>query len=632
MRKTLSFIPLLLAFFCGSLHAADYVDDINSASSAYAAGQRVVYEMNVGMFTDEGTFGAAAGRLGELRSLGVDIVWLMPVYPRGASNSPYAATDLKSTNPRYGTVADLKALVARAHTLGMKVWLDWVPNHTATNATWVTAHPEYYVTQGGQMVHPGNYQDVYQLDYSNSALRDEMNSALKFWIDETDIDGFRCDYVSSPQIPASYWQAAIPMIKSYKSGKDITFLGEADLTDSGNSRLRGCGFDYDYAWSFQSNLASLDNTTYSTRVKLFCDNLAEASKGIAEGRMLYLTNHDQNFNDGGKTLTQMYGDNRYALTVLTFTLNGMPLIYNGQEYGGNQVLDYFSDTKIDRNVTDSKMLNTLRTLAALKHTQRALADGNTGAGVEWIETNNSRNVLAYTRKAGESTVLVVLNFSDKDADVVLTGLEAGKYSRWIDSETIGRGVSRKSVSLNATHSMSIGAKGYAVFVKGEFADEDIAQEPPIGDLTDDDAYSVFYETAEDAVICVWLWNADKSQFTANAWPGDRMTRLGVTAEGNVVYKYTVSVAEGENPPTNLIFTKNGSDDASKTYDGAFVNHGYYVEGEGAPEHTVPTGITAPAATAKSAGTVYTISGMPVKANGRLPKGIYIVNGKKIAVK
>ena len=172
--------------------------------------------MNVGSFTPAGTFAAAQDRLQDLKTLGVDIVWLMPVYPRGGGiNSPYAATNFQQTNPQYGTIAD--PFVGRAHELQMEVWLDWVPNHTATDADWVTTHPEYYAMKNGKMIHPNNYGDVWQLDYNNADLVNAMNDCLKFWIDETDIDGYRCDYISSPQIPASYWQTTIPMIKSYQA-------------------------------------------------------------------------------------------------------------------------------------------------------------------------------------------------------------------------------------------------------------------------------------------------------------------------------------------------------------------------------------------------------------------------------
>lgn len=473
--KKLIFLGLLTTIVQHAF-SADFVDQINNAAGRRAEGRRVIYEMNVGSFSTEGTFAAAQARLGELKSLGVDIVWLMPIYPRGGGiNSPYAATNFQKTNPKYGSIADLKSFVAGAHELGIEVWLDWVPNHTATNAEWVTTHPEYYAKSGGQMIHPNNYSDVWQLDYNNTALVDAMNDCLKFWIDEADIDGYRCDYISSQKIPTSYWQTTIPATKSYKADKTITFLGEADIA-SDATRLKTVGFDYDYAWQFQSSLANYATGTASSRLKAFVNTLLEKSAGLTFGRMLYVTNHDQNWNEQKKTLTQKYGDNRYALTVLAYTVYGMPLIYNGQETGGNQALDYFNDTKINWNTKDDKMLNTLRTLFALKHDVAALSDAKQGTdnpAVNWKTVTNNTAVLAYTRTLGDSEVFVVLNMGTTAGTATITGLTAGEWSLWLDSETIAQGTSRKSETFRETHVFSLDAKGYRIYVRGSYPEQDI---------------------------------------------------------------------------------------------------------------------------------------------------------------
>ena len=461
-------VTLLLTLIGTAGFAADYVDEINNSMEKREEGHRVIYEMNVGSFTPAGTFVAAQDRLQDLKTLGVDIVWLMPVYPRGGGiNSPYAATNFQQTNPQYGTIADLKAFVGRAHELQMEVWLDWVPNHTATDADWVTTHPEYYAMKNGKMIHPNNYGDVWQLDYNNADLVNAMNDCLKFWIDETDIDGYRCDYISSPQIPASYWQTTIPMIKSYQEGKTITFLGEADIA-SDATRLKTVGFDYDYAWQFQSSLANYGNGDAAARLRAFINTLLDKSSGLSFDRMLYVTNHDQNYNESKKTLTQKYGENRYALTVLAYTVYGMPLIYNGQETGGNQVLDYFKDTKIDWTANDDKMRNTLRTLFALKHAVPALYDSS---AANMLSVDNT-SVLAYTRTMGDSEVLVVLNMGTSASAATIEGITAGDWSLWLNSETIAQGTSRKQETLDATHTFALDAKGYRVYVRGIFPEQD----------------------------------------------------------------------------------------------------------------------------------------------------------------
>lgn len=490
MTKWLLIIAVLLLHFGGSnmLKASgvtnvlgataagtDYVSVINAKT--YGSGHQVIYEMNVGSFSAEGTFVAAQQKLSQLKMVGIDIIWLMPVYPRdGGLNSPYAAVDFKQVNPSYGTIADFKNFVAAAHRLGMKVWLDWVPNHTATIATWVKTHPEYYKKSNGVMVHPNNYGDVYQLDYTNPALVEAMNDCLKFWIDQVDIDGYRCDYISSPEIPASYWTSTIPMLKSYKAGKEIVMLGESDFTDKNNERLKTVGFDYDYAWGFQTKLAGYGaNNTYANPLKIYAQNLIKDSKTMNVSRMVYLTNHDQNWNEKAKTLSAKYGNNRYLLTVYVSTIWGMPLVYNGQEIGGDQALSYFTDTKIDWSAVDYKMYNTIRTLSAIKHTQQALFDSSVpaeNADVSFLTTNDSQ-VLAYKRVAGNSEVLVVFNTAATAKNVSLSGIQ-GEYSLWLDSETIERGVSRRSETFDGTFSKKLSAKGYLVYVKGHFSEEDIS--------------------------------------------------------------------------------------------------------------------------------------------------------------
>lgn len=432
-------------------------------TTAASSKNRVIYEMNVGSFTSAGTFAAARDKLSDLRSLGIDIVWLMPIYPRGGGiNSPYAATNFKATNPNYGTIAQLKSLVDRAHELGMEVILDWVPNHTATDAVWVTQHPEYYTTQNGEMVHPNNYGDVYQLNYNNAALCEAMNDCLRFWIDQAGVDGYRCDYVSSPAIPGSYWASTIPMLRNYANGKTITMVAEADIVHDAN-KLLNVGFDYDYAWNFQSSKMERfgPNGTSATTLQGYCQSFISESQDRSFDRMTYLTNHDQNYNDGGKTLQKMYGANKYALTTLFFTIYGMPLLYNGQEVGNDQILDYFHDTKINWNSTDAKMQNTIATLVALRHTQPALANGTTTTFL----TSSNGNVMAYTKTSGDNTVLVLMNLGNLDATATISGIDAGSYSMWLDSSTIATGTTQSDVTLTANSTFALDAKGYRVFVK-----------------------------------------------------------------------------------------------------------------------------------------------------------------------
>lgn len=451
----LSLVAVLLLAACNPGGGTFTVDNTKPVTKE----NRVIYQLNIGAFTAEGTFKAAQEQLARLDTLGADILWLMPIYPRGATmHSPYASMDFQAVNPNYGTVEDLKNFVAAAHEHGMKVWLDWVPNHVAVENPWVQTHPEYFTKDAkGEMIHPHGWGDVFELNYQDDGLVNTMNSALKFWIDEADVDGFRCDYVSSPTIPVKYWQDIIAELKNYKEGKEIEFLSETDISNKENIRIDSCGFDYDYAWDFQGQLAwKYKESDNADSLKAICKEFLNATKQIKNRRMVYLTNHDQNYNDGGHTLKDFYGDNSYALTVLEFTFYGMPLIYHGQEIGDPDTLNYFTDAKVKWNKVDRKMQNTVRTLIALHHTQPSLASD---APVEFLETNKSQ-VLAYKR----GDIVVVLNLG-KEPTETLVNITAGKYQQWIDSESISREIKLTDVELSTDSPITLRGKGYAVYVK-----------------------------------------------------------------------------------------------------------------------------------------------------------------------
>ena len=445
-------VCLLLLAACSSKPAFT-VDNTKPVSDD----NRVIYQLNIGAFTPEGTFQAAQQRLDYLDTLGIDIVWVMPIYPRGAiKNSPYASMDYRKVNPAYGTVDDVKAFIARAHELGMKVWLDWVPNHVANENPWVKEHPDYFTTgKDGKMIHPYDWYDVLELNYKNPKLVEEMNSTMTFWITEVGFDGFRCDYVSSPTVPVAYWQDIIAKLKA----KGAEFMAETDIADPANARIDSCGFDYDYTWVFHGRLAhefgAKGNSADS--LKSICEKFLADSKKVKNKRMVYLTNHDQNYNDGGHTLKQFYGENRYLLTVLEFTLYGMPLIYQGQEIGDPDTLNYFTDAKVKWEKVDRKMQNTVRTLIALHHQQSDLA---ASAPIEFLDTD-SPAILAYRR----GNVVVALNLAETEASAQLKGVEKAEYSQWLNSKTITDAPSVTKVELAEQTPVTLEAKGYAVYVK-----------------------------------------------------------------------------------------------------------------------------------------------------------------------
>lgn len=452
---------------------------VGAGESTFVPNQNVIYQLDLYNFTSQGTLAAAQARLDYLKELGIDIIWLMPIHPRGITGrigslgSPYAPRDYHAVNSDFGTMADLRAFVNAAHSRGMQVWLDWVANHTAKDNVWITEHRDYY---NSTLTSPNGYGDVYQLDYSKEATQLAMIEAMQYWIDQADIDGYRCDYISSNTIPTSFWTRAIKALKEYKPGKTITMLGEGDMANS-VQRLLVCGWDYDYAWNFQSAL--VNNKSNPTGVLSQCSNLVGDLRFTDMSRMVYLTNHDQNYNS---SMTTQYGNNVYAFTVLTFTLYGMPMLYNGQETGYllSRKLDYFNRTPINWNTVDTKMVNTVKALTAFKHSCDAMIDnGDRASEVTFLTTGNN-NVIAYTRHHNEQTALVVLNLGTSTVNTTVTGLEGGQWKLAIDVDNIAAGLTDTPVALNATQSFSLPAGGYKVYYKGEPASDVL-----VGDVNHD---------------------------------------------------------------------------------------------------------------------------------------------------
>ena len=445
------------------------------------AGHDVIYQMNIGSFTTTGTFAAATTELANLKAKGIDIIWVMPIFKRdGGLNSPYAATAYDQF--QYGTAAEFSTFVSTAHTLGMKVWLDWAANHNSTSHTWVNEHSGYYAKDGNQMLHPGYYvgdvfhpyDDVYQLDLrdSNPSAQEAMIAEMKKFVDGTyatggeAIDGFRCDMVTGwgNYLPKSFWSKAISELREVKP--ELKFLAETDIHNHTQDSLATCGFDFDYAWNFQVELVNAGAS--ATAVK------AAADKAATEGfrHMFYLTNHDVNYE---KSMTEEFGQRAYPLTVMEFTLPGMPLLYNGQENGYllNNTLDYFNDSKVNWTYHNYKMENTVKALINLKRSNPALADGN--AGGIYMPLNSYSNyegktksdqIVSYARRLGKKWVLVVLNVSDQQASAVVDDVITGNWSCVIDSRDIAFGgttTTTQEVAEDLSLALTLEPNGYRVY-------------------------------------------------------------------------------------------------------------------------------------------------------------------------
>lgn len=409
----------------------------------------VIYEVNIRQYTPEGTFNAFTQHLQRLKSLGVNILWIMPINPislegrQGTLGSYYAVQNYTQVNPEFGTLADFKSLVDKAHSLGMKVILDWVANHTGLDNVWVKAHPDYYVKDSvGAMIHPYNWNDTYKLDYTNKNLRRDMIDAMEYWLKETNIDGFRCDVAM--EVPTDFWNDAR---QEFDKIKPVFMLAEAEKPD-----LTQAAFDMCYNWPLKNLMADIAKKGVHAQFSL--DSLkAHQDSVFPQGAYLmnHITNHDLNSWEG--TEFDRLGDGVKAFAVLEYTWPGMPLIYTGQEVGLNRAIKFFEKDKAP-DFTNNEWTVFYKQLNVLKHSYPALRAGD-GAPVVRFPATNSQ-VYIFSRSDKRNTILVMLNLSPKEAAVKFTSkAPKGLYHDYF------KGKNAKAESVPTT----LKAWEYKIFVK-----------------------------------------------------------------------------------------------------------------------------------------------------------------------
>jgi alpha-amylase len=384
-----------------------------------------IYEVNVRQFSKAGTFKAVTAQLPRLKEMGVDIVWLMPIYPisqknkKGSLGSPYAIADYTGINPNYGTLADFKELVQRAHGLGMKVILDWVANHTGWDHKWVTAHPDYYTLINGKMttpVDPGtgkptDWTDVADLNYDNPALRKAMIESMSYWLQECDIDGFRCDVAGF--VPNDFWAELRPALDKIKT---VFMLSEWEAEPG---HYKSC-FNMTYGWGMHTAMKSV---AQGARPATVIDSMMALNRQRFPAwyyQMVFTQNHDENTWNG--TLNESFRDGADAFIVLSSTLEGMPLVYNGMESNLNKRLAFFEKDSISWG--NYAKTDFFKSLLTLKHRNRALWNGLAGGKAVKIPTDADDKVYAFYRQKDNDHVTVILNLSDQP---ITTRLEGAGY-------------------------------------------------------------------------------------------------------------------------------------------------------------------------------------------------------------
>ena len=418
----------------------------------------VIYEVNIRQYTPEGTFAAFQAHLTRIRALGVDVLWFMPIQPIGKLNrkgtlgSYYSISDYTAFNPEFGTEAEFKALVDAAHALGFKVILDWVANHTAFDHAWTAAHKEWYTLKADGSISRAiggdgketDWSDVADLNYTSAPMREAMIAEMRWWLERTGIDGFRCDMAGL--VPTDFWTEVRRALDPVQP--DLFFLAEWE-----DPSMHGA-FDATYSWEL---FHLLNDIASGKRVAASLDTLfAKQDTVFAPGdyRLTFTSNHDENSWAG--TEFERMGANHQAAYVLGATMQrAMPMLYSGQEASFNRRLKFFEKDAIDW--TGPSLANFYTSVFALRHANAVLWSGPWGAPQVKLSTDHADTVFAFVRAREQKAVVVVTNFGNAPLSVRYTALaQPGAYTDWF---------SKAAVTLGADGTLEVPANGYRVLVR-----------------------------------------------------------------------------------------------------------------------------------------------------------------------
>ena len=415
-------------------------------------GQSVIYEANIRQYSPEGTFNEFTKDIPQLKELGVKVIWLMPVYPissvkRKAADgrfaeeiedpkerekilgSYYAISDYTGINPEFGTLEDFQELVKTAHGNGMYVILDWVANHTGWDHVWIEEHPEFYTkNENGEIIDPINpdtgeswgWTDVADLNYDNKELWTEMRKDMRYWVEEQNIDGFRCDVAG--EVPTEFWESAVEEMKQVKP---IFMLAESEDKD-----LFEKAFDMGYNWEGHHILNAIAQGKQNA--KDLSDYMKKIDTTYQEDDYLmnFVTNHDENSWNG--TVNERMGNAAEVMTALSFTLPGMPLIYSGQEYDMQKRLRFFEKDTIPHQ--QNKFWPILSKLGTLKNESPALDGSKTKAGYSTIKNSEEDVIFSFKRQQNDDEVIFIGNLSDRKKEFNID-LE-GQFIDYMNNEKV----------------------------------------------------------------------------------------------------------------------------------------------------------------------------------------------------
>lgn len=393
----------------------------------------VMYEVNLRAFSPGGNLQGVIDRLDHIQSLGVNVIWLMPIHPIGeinSVNSPYSVKDYLAVSPEYGTLDDLRTLTDEAHGRGMAVIMDWVANHTSWDNEWISNAGWYTTDNNGNIVHPPgtNWLDVADLNFSSFPMRKAMIDAMKYWVLEANVDGFRCDYADG--VPFDFWRVAIETLKDIPE-RELIMLAEGSRDD----HLRA-GFDLIYAWDFYYRMKDVYNGQSASI--LYNTHVAEYNQVPAgKHRLRYTTNHDESAWEATPMVFFNGKQGALAASVAAIFMGGAPLFYTGQEVGQVNNVPFFSNSPINWT-QNPDMLNAFQNMMAVYTQSDAARKGD-------ITNYSSANVVGFRKTYSNEEILVLVNIRNNTQNFSVPS--ALQQTTWDNAMTNSQVTIGTSVSL-----------------------------------------------------------------------------------------------------------------------------------------------------------------------------------------
>lgn len=408
-----------------------------------------IYEVNVRQYTDEGTLEAFAKHLPRLKDMGVEILWFMPVTPislkdrKGTLGSYYAVQNYTDINPEFGSMKNFINLVKAAHSMGFKVIIDWVANHTGNDNVWIDIHPDFFVYDyANQIVHPNGWEDVSKLNYENAAMQQAMIEAMKFWITNADIDGFRCDMAHL--VTLDFWKKARRELNKVKP--QLFWLAECEEADYHQA------FDATYTWQWMHKTEDFikNNLEINSLFGVLMYYDFYFSKDAF--RSYFTSNHDENSWNG--TEYEKYGNAAKLFAVFSCTWNSLPMIYSGQEDPNYKRLKFFDKDQIEWNAK-YELHDFYKTLLGLRKTNKALRAADNNVVTNKLATNSDDKIFAFIRINEDDSIIVILNLSNETVNVVIKNI----------SDTFKNVFTNENINFVSEINLQIISWGYYVFEK-----------------------------------------------------------------------------------------------------------------------------------------------------------------------